>query len=211
MQPKNIIKKPNLQKNMEKNMRHLFYYINVLRSYWRRFLYLPKSKKRTFIRKENILNSPLYDDVCRWQKKQIKSMTYNKIKPQRTKSTFFNKTIMQKIHRKTLLEVQHKNEGMWEVSTDTLQRGRGISLDQAIVTMHRLRDAGFPDSMLGVVSIARHNRRHSFAIVQDKEDDFWILDNGYFLNTPCRASSYLGKRKDIQYLIGFNFFDVWNY
>ena len=100
---------------------------------------------------------------------------------------------------------------VWQVSTDTLQKGKGISLDQSIVIMHRLRDAGFPDEVIGVVSVEIGSRRHSFAVVQDLEDDFWMLDNGYFLNLPVRASAYLGKRKDIHYLIGFNFFDVWTY
>ncbi len=192
-------------------MRFLLYCVGVMRSVGRLFTYAFKSEKRRFARTENVLNSPLYDDVTRWQKKQLKSMSYEGNKPSRTESGFFDKSLMCRIHRKTLLEVRHKVEGMWEVSTETLRRGRGISLDQAIVTMHRLRDAGFPDSMLGVVSVELNGRRHSFAIVQDREDDFWMLDNGYFLNIPCRAGKYLGKRKDIQYLIGFNFFDVWNY
>jgi hypothetical protein len=38
-----------------------------------------------------------------------------------------------------------------------------------------------------------------------------MLDNGYFSNIPVRASTYLAKKSDIVYLIGFNFFDTWTY
>lgn len=69
----------------------------------------------------------------------------------------------------------------------TMNEGRGISLDQSIAIMHRLRDAGFPDDALGVVSVEFAGRRHSFAIVHDVKDDFWMLDNGKFSFCPVRG------------------------
>ncbi len=165
---------------------------------------------RVFVRKESVSNSVLYDDVAAWQKRQIQSMSFEDSVPQKERGVIDLKK-MRAIHKKTLLEVRHKEDGMWKVSTDTLQKGRGISLDQAIVLMHRLRDAGFPDDALGVVSVQLSRQRHSFAIVQFAEDDFWMLDNGRFCSVPVKASTYLAKRNDLRYLIGFNFFDVWNY
>ncbi|GAU07677.1 hypothetical protein [Desulfoplanes formicivorans] len=169
-----------------------------------------KQKKRTFVRKNNVTNSVLYDDVVAWQKKQIASMSFEDSVPSKSGGVI-DIGKMRTIHRRTLLEVEHREDGMWKVSTDTLQKGKGISLDQAIVLMHRLRDAGFPDDALGVVSVQLEQQRHSFAIIQYAEDDFWMLDNGYFSVFPVRASRFLAKRDDIVYLIGFNFFDVWTY
>ena len=172
--------------------------------------YVFKPKQRTFVRKENVSNSVLYDDVVVWQKKQIESMSFEDSVPRKSPGVI-DIAKMRAIHKKTILDVKHREEGMWKVSTDTLQQGRGISLDQSIVLMHRLRDAGFPDDALGVVSVQLEQQRHSFAIIQYAEDDFWMLDNGYFSVLPVRASRFLAKREDIMYLIGFNFFDVWNY
>jgi hypothetical protein len=38
-----------------------------------------------------------------------------------------------------------------------------------------------------------------------------MLDNGKFSYCPVRGSVFLSVRKDVHVLIGFNFFDVWNY
>lgn len=186
------------------------YYFLVCRSALRMAGYVFKPKQRTFVRKENVSNSVLYDDVVVWQKKQIESMSFEDSVPRKSTGVI-DIAKMRTIHKKTILDVKHREEGMWKVSTDTLQQGRGISLDQSIVLMHRLRDAGFPDDALGVVSVQLQQQRHSFAIIQYAEDDFWMLDNGYFSVLPVRASRFLAKREDIVYLIGFNFFDVWNY
>lgn len=170
-----------------------------------------RSEGRTFVRLDRGVNPDMRDRVVDWQKKQLESMTFENAVPRKSRDGNIDLPRMRRIHRTSLQAVRHDLDGMWQVSTDTLQRGRGISLDQSIVIMHRLRDAGFPDAAIGVVSVEIGSRRHSFAIVQDREDDFWMLDNGYFLNIPVRASTYLGKRSDINYLIGFNFFDIWTY
>lgn len=166
---------------------------------------------RRFVRHDRAIDSDMRKRVLAWQKKQLESMTFENAVPRKSSEGKVDLPRMRRIHRTSLEAVRHDLDGMWQVSTDTLQKGKGISLDQSIVIMHRLRDAGFPDDVIGVVSVEIASRRHSFAIVQDIEDDFWMLDNGYFLNIPVRASAYLGKRRDINYLIGFNFFDVWTY
>lgn len=166
---------------------------------------------RTFARIDRGIDPGMQERVLKWQKKQLESMTFENAVPKKSSEGKIDLPRMRRIHRTSLQAVRHDLDGMWQVSTDTLQKGKGISLDQSIVIMHRLRDAGFPDEVIGVVSVEIGARRHSFAIVQDREDDFWMLDNGYFLNIPVRASAYLGKRRDISYLIGFNFFDVWTY
>ena len=191
-------------------MNRIRYFFSMIRSRLRIFSSLFASGHRDFVRKESVSNSVLYDDAVAWQKKQIKSMTFEDSAPKKEHGVI-NLKKMRAIHKKTLFEVKHKEDGMWKVSTDTLQKGRGISLDQAIVLMHRLRDAGFPDDALGVVSVQLKDQRHSFAIIQFSKDDFWMLDNGRFSSVPVKASTFLAKRKDINYLIGFNFFDVWNY
>lgn len=168
-------------------------------------------RRRTFVRTDRGIDPGMRNRVVEWQKKQLESMTFENAVPKRVLDGKIDLPRMRRIHRTSLEAVRHDLDGMWQVSTDTLQKGKGISLDQSIVIMHRLRDAGFPDDALGVVSVEIGSRRHSFAIVQDREDDFWMLDNGYFLNIPVRASAYLGKKIGINYLIGFNFFDVWTY
>lgn len=191
-------------------MNRVRYLFSLIRSRIRIISSLFVPGYRDFVRKESVSNSVLYDDVVAWQKRQIKSMSFEDSVPRKEGGVIDLKK-MRAIHKKTLLEVKHKENGMWKVSTDTLQQGKGISLDQAIVLMHRLRDAGFPDDALGVVSVQLEQQRHSFAIIQFAENDFWMLDNGQFSSIPVKASTLLAKRKDIIYLIGFNFFDVWNY
>ena len=191
-------------------MNRIRYFFSIFRSRIRILSGLFKPGQRVFVRKESVSNSVLYDDVVAWQKRQITSMSFEDSVPQKESGVIDYKK-MRTVHKKTLLEVKHKEGGMWKVSTDTLQKGRGISLDQAIVLMHRLRDAGFPDDALGVVSVQLSRQRHSFAIIQFAEDDFWMLDNGRLSSVPVKATTFLAKRGDIVYLIGFNFFDVWNY
>ena len=163
------------------------------------------------IKNERVRNSPLYDDVCAWQKTQMESMTFENDRPVKTDKGSVDLSLMHRIHRRTLLEIKHELGDLWRPSSVTLDKGKGISLDQSIAIMHRLRDAGFPDDALGVVSVQFAGRRHSFAIVHDKKDDFWMLDNGTFSFCPVRGSVFFAVRKDVHVLIGFNFFDVWNY
>ncbi|HKK34092.1 MAG TPA: hypothetical protein VJ934_11110 [Desulfomicrobiaceae bacterium] len=170
-----------------------------------------RRSKRTFVRRDKGIDPSMRENVLTWQKKQLHSMTFENVGPAKSSDGKIDLARMWRIHRSSLQAVRHDLDGMWQVSTDTLEKGRGISLDQSIVIMHRLRDAGFPDESLGVVSVQMGSRRHSFAVVQDREDDFWMLDNGYFSNIPVRASAYLAKKSGIVYLIGFNFFDVWTY
>jgi hypothetical protein len=172
---------------------------------------IPRKPGRTFVRRTEGIDASMLENVRDWQKKQLHSMTFENARPARSAEGKIDPVRMRHIHRRSLQAVRHDLNGMWQVSTDTLKKGRGISLDQSIVIMHRLRDAGFPDDSIGVVSVQIGARRHSFAVVQDRKDDFWMLDNGYFSNIPVRASTYLSKRTDISYLIGFNFFDVWTY
>lgn len=174
-------------------------------------MYALRPGKRSFARNDRVRNSPLYDDVCEWQKKQMESMTFENDRPTKAVKGSVDLALMRRIHRRTLLEIKHELGELWRPSSVTMSRGRGISLDQSIAIMHRLRDAGFPDDALGVVSVEFQGRRHSFAIVQDTPDDFWMLDNGMFSFRPVRGSVFLSARKDVHVLIGFNFFDVWNY
>lgn len=167
--------------------------------------------RRSLVKNGRVRNSPLYDDVCRWQKNQLDSMTFENDRPLKSNKGAVDLGLMRRIHRRTLLEIRHELGDLWRPSSVTLDQGRGISLDQSIAIMHRLRDAGFPDDSLGVVSVEFAGRRHSFAIVHDRPDDFWVLDNGMFSYCPVRGSVLLAARRDVAVLIGFNFFDVWNY
>jgi hypothetical protein len=192
-------------------MNALKYWCGYIFSTVRCGLYALRPGKRSFARNDRVRNSPLYDDVCEWQKKQMESMTFENDRPTRSDKGSVDLALMRRIHRRTLLEIKHELGELWRPSSVTMSRGRGISLDQSIAIMHRLRDAGFPDDALGVVSVEFQGRRHSFAIVQDRADDFWMLDNGMFSFRPVRGSVFLSARKDVHVLIGFNFFDVWNY
>lgn len=192
-------------------MNALTYWSGYVFSRARAWMYMIWPGKRKLIKNDRVRNSPLYDDVCTWQKTQMESMTFEDDRPTRIEKGAVDLALMRRIHRRTLLEIKHELGDLWRPSSVTMDKGRGISLDQSIAIMHRLRDAGFPDNALGVVSVEFAGRRHSFAIVHDQDDDFWMLDNGTFSFCPVRGSVFLGARKDVHVLIGFNFFDVWNY
>jgi len=192
-------------------MNALKYWSGYVLSALRGRLYALRPGKRTLVRNDRVRNSPLYDDVCAWQKAQMESMTFENDRPTREVKGSVDLPLMRRIHRRTLLEIKHELGDLWRPSSVTMSKGRGISLDQSIAIMHRLRDAGFPDDALGVVSVEFASRRHSFAIVQDQPDDFWMLDNGTFSFSAVRGSVLLSARRDVHVLIGFNFFDVWNY
>lgn len=192
-------------------MQRLEYWAGYGVSSARGWLYALKPRRRPMRKNDRVRNSLLYDDVCQWQKTQIDSMTFENDQPRKNTKGAIDLSLMRRIHRRTLLEIKHELGELWRPSSVTMDRGRGISLDQSIAIMHRLRDAGFPDDALGVVSVQIADRRHSFAIVQDRDDDFWMLDNGLLSFSPLRGSIFFAARKDVHILIGFNFFDVWNY
>lgn len=175
------------------------------------FFYALRPGKRFFTKNTRVQESPLYEDVCAWQKTQLDSMTFENDRPIKSSRGTVDLPLMRRIHRRTLLEIKHEIGELWRPSSVTLDQSRGISLDQSIAIMHRLRDAGFPDDTLGVVSVEFSGRRHSFAIVQDRSNDFWVLDNGMFSLCPVRGSVLLSALRDVRILIGFNFFDMWNY
>ncbi len=187
------------------------YWFGYMVSRIRAAAYAARPGKRHFVKNDKIYESPLYDDVRAWQKTQMDSMTFENDRPVKAAKGAVDLTLMRRIHRRTLRGIKHELGDLWRPSSITLDKGRGISLDQSIAIMHRLRDAGFPDDALGVVSVEFAGRRHSFAIVQDKIDDFWVLDNGMFSLCPVRGSVLLSARADARVLIGFNFFDIWNY
>jgi hypothetical protein len=192
-------------------MNALKYWFGYMVSRIRGAVYALRPGKRTFVKNDRVRNSPLYDDVCVWQKTQMDSMTFENDRPVKVEKGTLDLGLMRRIHRRTLLGIKHELGDLWRPSSITVDKGRGISLDQSIAIMHRLRDAGFPDDALGVISVEFAGRRHSFAIVHDKADDFWMLDNGMFSFCPIRGSVLLSARTDVHVLIGFNFFDVWNY
>ncbi|NLY41345.1 MAG: hypothetical protein GX055_06970 [Desulfovibrionales bacterium] len=192
-------------------MQRLEYWAGYTVSSVRGWLYALRPGRRPMMKNDRVRNSLLYDDVCQWQKTQIDSMTFENDQPHKNNKGAIDLKLMRRIHRRTLLEIKHELGELWRPSSVTMDRGRGISLDQSIAIMHRLRDAGFPDDALGVVSVQFADRRHSFALVHDQDDDFWMLDNGLLSFSPLRGSVFFSARKDVHILIGFNFFDVWNY
>lgn len=192
-------------------MNALKYWFGYTVSRIRGAVYALRPGKRSFAKNDRVRDSPLYDDVCAWQKAQMDSMTFENDRPVKAEKGAVDLALMRRIHRRTLLEIKHELGDLWRPSSITLDKGRGISLDQSIAIMHRLRDAGFPDDALGVISVEFAGRRHSFAIVHDALDDFWMLDNGMFSLCPVRGSVFLSARADVHVLIGFNFFDIWNY
>lgn len=192
-------------------MNALTYWAGYAVSVLRMSLYGLTSRKHSLHKSSEVTSSPLYADVRDWQKAQLESMTFEDDQPAKITKGSVDLAMMRRVHRRTLLGIKHELGDLWQPSSVTMDKGRGISLDQSIAIMHRLRDGGFPDDALGVVSVEFSGRRHSFAIVHDREDDFWMLDNGMFSYCPMRGSVFLGGRQDVRVLIGFNFFDMWTY
>ena len=121
------------------------YWLGCTLSVLRRAGYALLPGKLPLPKNDRVKDSPLYDDVRTWQKTQMESMTFEGDQPSRSAAGKINPALMRRIHRRTLLEIRHELGDLWRPSSVTLDRGRGISLDQAIAIMHRLRDAGFPE------------------------------------------------------------------
>jgi hypothetical protein len=126
-------------------MNALKYWSGFVLSSLRAKLYALRPGKRTLVKNDRVRNSPLYDDVCAWQKTQMESMTFENDCPTKEIKGTVDLPLMRRIHRRTLLEIKHELGDLWRPSSVTMSKGRGISLDQSIAIMHRLRDAGFPD------------------------------------------------------------------
>ncbi len=117
-----------------------------------------------------------------------------------------------KIRNQVLKEIKYKpdkenfdKKEYWATTRETLSRGVGDCEDQAFVIYRRLYEAGFNHSQLGVCLI----EGHVFAIFYYKEDDFYILDNGYMTYAVVEASRfYWSKGKPI---CGFNLYKIWSY
>jgi len=105
--------------------------------------------RRALTRNDRVADSPLYEDVRKWQDAQMESMTFENDRPVKAEKGTLDPGLMRRIHRRTLLEIKHELGDLWRPSSVTLDKGRGISLDQSIAIMHRLRDAGFPFPLPG--------------------------------------------------------------
>ena len=92
-----------------------------------------------------------------------------------------------------------------------LAKGCGDCEDQAIVIIRMLADSGLPYKNLGVCIVSGH----AFAIVHHKEDDFYILDNGYMTKEVVEASLFFPfearNGKALSPIAGFNVMNDWRY
>lgn len=208
---------------MVKNIKHLIHKIKInfliLKTLFIKFKYFFKKKCRNnkFFKNKTITDQGNLQKALDWQKRQLAELDIG------IKQTAFkySKNKIKEVYYKALKEIAYqkdiklynKEEYMATIK-EIRSLGFGDCEDQAYNIMFRLRELGISDDFLGVLFVSEKNKEnsgHVFAIVQNQDDDFWILDNGHYLAIPTLASKYLAKRDDIEYVIGYNLYSIWNY
>ena len=96
----------------------------------------------------------------------------------------------------------------WQTSCETETRGRGDCEDIAVMIWKGLRDAGFPDNIIGI-GIAKNDRGqgHAFAVVYYTKEDFYILDANFWFGAI--RSDQLDD--SITLVMGCNLFSIWEF
>lgn len=175
-----------------------------------------KTKRETFIKTRNNINEYQSNKAKDWMLREKMYKVYKKNDKQ-----FFDYDLMKKIHKNCIKDIVYVkdselyNTNEYLATTEDIEKNKaGDCEDQAYYTMLKLKEAGFRDDDIGVLFVMEKNKPdsgHVFAILHYTDNDFYMLDNGHFLSLPVKAKNYLGKRDDIEYIIAYNLFDIWNY
>jgi len=104
-------------------------------------------------------------------------------------------------------EKQYGMQDYWETSTEVLEKKRADCEGIAAAHWRLLRDAGFPDSAIGIILV----QDHAFACIYEEENDFWVLDNGNISSSIVRASEIFPHPRVGNPIAGFNLFENWSY
>ena len=103
-------------------MNALKYWSGYMFSALRTRLYGLRPGKRALVKNDRVRNSPLYDDVCDWQKTQMESMTFENDRPTKEVKGTVDLPLMRRIHRRTLLEIKHELGDLWRPSSVKIGR-----------------------------------------------------------------------------------------
>lgn len=103
---------------------------------------------------------------------------------------------------------QYNVEDHWPTSQEVMDTGKDDCDGQAMLKLHMLLKAGFPDDLIGVIIV----EGHMFACVYENidDDDFYMLDNGnmtYFMRKASDVLPYYNKPP----ILGFNLLSKWSY
>ena len=159
-----------------------------------------------------------YKKIEDWQDRETECLGY----PihQDDENFMFDLNLVTKIRNRVVRRIESKPDttNYWQTSCETEIRGKGDCEDTAIMIWKELRDAGFPDDIIGMVKIKWYpgddKQFHVFAIVNLQDGDFYILDNGalhkygVMSEDVQRASDVLNK--SIELIVGFNLFSIWD-
>jgi len=168
--------------------------------FWK-VVYLFKKDKRRFTRKPFVHRGYAYK-IFDWQyrERHVFHVVDNINKP--------TLKDIKKVHRWVLTNFKYipdKGKDYWETSDEVIQKGGADCEGLAALMMRKLRELGIPDEKLGICIIPRH----AFATYWYKDDDFYILDNGYMTYHVVKASEFSWKKGEP--LCGFNLSDVWSF
>jgi len=116
---------------------------------------------------------------------------------------------MIEIKNRVVASIKYKPDtgNYYQTSCETEARGMGDCEDIAIAIWKELRDAGFPDNIIGI-GIARNDRGqcHAFAIVYYTTEDLYILDSNFW-----GVVDSVQLDGSVNFLVGFNLFSTWDF
>lgn len=149
-----------------------------------------------------------YERIEDWQDREIECLGYPDY--YEDKDFVIDFDLMIWIKNQVVKSIEYKPDvtNYWQISCETEIRGQGDCEDIAIMIWKGLRDAGFPDNIIGI-GIAKNDRGqcHAFAIVYYTEKDFYILDSNFWYEAI--KSDQLDN--SITLVMGCNLFSIWEF
>ena len=186
--------------------------MKILIDWIKYFLFYIWRKPTVFEQKPYNYTSSNYKQIIDWQTRQKKelgimenqqSTTIGKIGIEKAKK--IHKWVRNNI-RYVSDQSQYGKADYWETAKEVLNKNQADCEGLSILRWKMLRDAGFPEDKIGIAL----TKNHAFCVIQDTEDDFRVLDNGYLSHIIIRASKLFPTKNSIP-LVGFNLFDIWSY
>jgi len=114
---------------------------------------------------------------------------------------------MIEIKNRVVASIKYKPDtgNYYQTSCETEARGMGDCEDIAIAIWKELREAGFPDDIIGI-GIAKNDRGqcHAFAMVYYTLDDFYILDTNFWGVVDSKLLN-----DSVSLIVGYNLFSIW--
>lgn len=149
-----------------------------------------------------------YERIKEWQIREAECLDYPEYYEDENFILDFD--LMIGIKNQVIKSIGYKADvvNYWQTSCETETEGKGDCEDIAIMIWRELREAGFPDNIIGI-GIAQNNRGqcHAFAIVYYTDEYFYILDANFWF----KAINSKQLDDSITLIIGCNLFSIWEF